>query len=163
MNEPALHRLFQISVLLKAANATAECVAGAVLAFVSPATLAHLMTSLLQHELLEDPQDIVATHLSALAHSFSIGSKAFYAFYLLSHGVVKLAVVIALLKGKLWAYPASLVVLGAFAAYQVYRYAHTHAVGLIALTAFDIVVMGLIWHECRQVKQRTVRAPPARP
>jgi uncharacterized membrane protein len=153
MNEPRLHQLFQVSVLLKAASAAAECVAGAVLAFVSPTTIAHWMTSLLQQELLEDPQDIIATHLSTLAHNLSIGSKAFYAFYLLSHGVVKLAVVVALLKGKLWAYPASLVVLGAFVVYQVYRYAHTHAAGLVALSVFDILVMALIWHEYGQVRR----------
>jgi uncharacterized membrane protein len=31
--------------------------------------------------------------------------------------------------------------------YQLYRFSYTHGVGLIALTVFDILVMGLVWHE----------------
>jgi uncharacterized membrane protein len=49
--------------------------------------------------------------------------------------------------GKLWAYPLSLGFLGAFIIYQGYRYTHTHAVSLILLTVFDLIVAYLIWHE----------------
>ncbi|BCG83133.1 hypothetical protein MesoLj113b_66750 [Mesorhizobium sp. 113-3-3] len=49
-----------------------------------------------------------------LASNFSVSTQHFYAFYLLSHGIVKLALVVALLKNKLWAYPSSLIVLGLF-------------------------------------------------
>ena len=66
--------------------------------------------------------------------------------------------VAALLRNKLWAYPASLVVLGLFIVYQLYRFSDTHGAGLIILTAFDVVVMGLIWHEYRLVRDR--RASP---
>jgi FtsH-binding integral membrane protein len=43
---------------------------------------------LTQDELIEDPRDFIATRLLAWAHGFSIETKNFYAFYLLSHGVV---------------------------------------------------------------------------
>lgn len=79
----------------------------------------------------------VATHLLSWAQHFSVETKAFYAFYLVSHGVVKLFLVIGLLRNKLWAYPASLVVLGLFIAYQLYRFSYTHGFGLIVLTLFD--------------------------
>jgi len=46
--------------------------------------------------------------------------------------------------------------LGLFIVYQLYRFSHTHGAGLIALTVFDIFVMGLIWHE-----QRLIRAGEA--
>ena len=58
-----------------------------------------------------------------------------------------------LLREKLWAYPASFAVFGAFIAYQLYRYTFTHGFGLIALTLFDLVVMLLIWHEYRLLKR----------
>lgn len=48
------------------------------------------------------------------------------------------------------AYPASLVVMTLFIAYQVYRYTYTHGIGLIFLTLFDLVVMWLVWHEYRR-------------
>jgi len=77
----------------------------------------------------------------------------FYAFYLLSHGIVKVFLVIGLLRNKLWAYPVSLVVLGVFIVYQLYRFSYTHGFGLMVLTVFDVVVMGLIWHEYRLVRR----------
>jgi len=147
MNERRIHQIFQVSVLLKGAHALIECAGGIALAIVSTSTIANLVNALTQEELIEDPSDFVATHLLSLAQNFSLQAKHFYAFHLLSHGVVKLLLVVGLLKGKLWSYPASLIVLGLFILYQLYRYSYTHGVGLIALTVFDIVVMALIWHE----------------
>jgi uncharacterized membrane protein len=71
----------------------------------------------------------------------------------LSHGVVKLLLVVGLLRGKLWSYPASLVAMALFIAYQLYRFSITHGLGLIALTVFDIAMIWLIWHEWRVVRR----------
>src|SRR6266481_1974251 len=157
MNERRVHQIFEISVLLKGAHALIECIGGLVLAFVSTSAITGLINALTQEELIEDPNDFVATHLLALAQNFSVQAKHFYAFYLLSHGVVKLLLVVGLLKGKLWSYPASLIVLGLFIVYQLYRFSYTHGVGLIALTVFDIVVMALIWHEYGLVRRHLQR------
>jgi uncharacterized membrane protein len=43
--------------------------------------------------------------------------------------------------------------LGLFIVYQLYRFSYTHGIGLIALTAFDIFVMCLIWHEYGLVRR----------
>jgi len=61
--------------------------------------------------------------------------------------------VVGLLGNKLWAYPVSLVILGRFIVYQLYRFSYTHGVGLIVLAIFDVIVMGLIWHEYRLVSR----------
>jgi uncharacterized membrane protein len=157
MNEVRIHQIFQISVLLKGAHALIECAGGLALAIVSTSTIVKLVDALTQDALVEDPNDFVASHLLALAQNFSVQEQNFYAFYLLSHGVVKLFLVVGLLKGKLWSYPASLIVLGLFILYQLYRYSYTHGVGLIALTVFDIVVMALIWHEYGLVRRHLQR------
>lgn len=152
MKEKRIHQIFEVSILLKGAHALVECLAGIALALVSTDMIADLADRLTQDELIEDPHDFVATHLLAWAHNFSVGTKSFYAFYLLSHGAVKIFLVIGLLRGKLWSYPASLIVLGLFILYQLYRFSYTHGAGLIVLTIFDIIVMGLIWHEYRLVR-----------
>jgi uncharacterized membrane protein len=154
MNERRIRQAFQVSVLLKGVHALIECVGGIAVALVSTNTIRDLVNALTQEELLEDPKDFLATHLLTMAQQFSIGTKQFYAFYLLSHGVVKLFLVAGLLRSKLWSYPASLVVLGLFIVYQLYRFSYTRGLGLIALTLFDIVVMGLIWHEYNLVRRR---------
>src|SRR5712664_4878052 len=153
MNARRIHQVFQLSVLLKGAHAAIECVGGIALALVSTSTIADLVNALTQEELIEDPKDFIATYLLTMARQFSVGMKHFYAFYLLSHGAVKLLLVIGLLRNKLWSYPASLMVLGLFIVYQLYRFSYTHGIGLIVLTVFDIFVIGLIWHEYRLVRR----------
>ncbi len=147
MNEHRIHQIFQVSILLKGAHALVECLGGFVLAVVSTSSIAAFVNAITQDELVEDPNDFVATHLLAMAHGFSVQTQNFYAFYLLSHGLVKVALVVGLLTNKLWSYPASLVVLGLFVVYQVYRFTYTHGLGLIVLTIFDVIVMILVWHE----------------
>lgn len=153
MKEKRIHQLFEVSVLLKGAHALIECIGGIALALVSTNTIAVLANRLTQDELIEDPHDLIATHLLAWAQNFSVGTKTFYAFYLLSHGAVKIFLVVGLLRGKFWSYPASLIVLGLFIVYQLYRFSYTHGAGLIILTVFDVFVMGLIWHEYRLVRR----------
>lgn len=153
MNERRIHQVFLLSILLKGAHAVIECAGGIALALVSTDTIARLVDRFTQEELIEDPNDILATHLLGWAQDFSVASKHFYAFYLLSHGLVKLLLVIGLLKGKLWAYPASLVVFGLFIVYQLYRFSYTHGAGLIALTVLDLVVMLVVWHEYNLVRR----------
>src|SRR5437867_4036174 len=130
MNERRIHQIFQVSVLLKGAHALIECAGGIALAFIRTSTISGLANALTQEELIEDPKDFVATRLLALAQNFSVETKHFYAFYLLSHGAVKLLLVIGLLRNKLWSYPASLFVLGLFILYQLYRFSYTHGAGL---------------------------------
>lgn len=153
MQERKIHELFQLSVALKGAHAIIECVGGLALALTTKASIALLVARLTQDELREDRADFVAIHLQVWVHQFSPATQHFYAFYLLSHGVVKLALVAGLLLRKLWAYPASLVVMSLFIVYQLYRFSFTHGVGLIVLSVFDLVVIGLIWHEYRLLRK----------
>jgi len=152
MNERVIHRIFEVSVLLKGAHALIECVGGIALYAVKTATISTLVRLATQSELVEDPNDLVATYLLQAAQNFSLNTKQFYAFYLLSHGVVKLFLVIGLLRNRLWSYPASLAALALFIVYQLYRFSYTYAPGLIVLTVFDVFVMVLIWHEYRLVR-----------
>jgi len=153
MQERRIHQLFEVSVLLKGAHALIECVGGVVLAFVSTDQIVRLVQHLTQDELIEEPHDFIASHLLAWAQGFSVQTQHFYAFYLLSHGLVKIALVAGLLARRLWAYPASLVVLAGFIGYQLYRYTLTHSVGLVVLTAFDLLVMWLVWHEYKLLRR----------
>ena len=156
--EKRIHQFFIISVLLKGAHAVIECLGGILLAIVSTETIAWFVNAITQEELVEDPRDFVANQLRAYAQHFSVDSKDFYAFYLLTHKVVKVFLVWGLLTNKLWAYPTSLAVLGLFILYQIYSYYYTHSLGLIALTILDLIVIWLIWHEYRLMRHhRPVR------
>jgi uncharacterized membrane protein len=161
MNEQRIHRIFEVSVLLKGAHAVIECLGGLALALASTTSIVGWVNRLTQDELIEDPNDFIATHLLSMAQEFSVNTKNFYAFYLLSHGVVKLALVVGLLSKKLWSYPASLIVLVLFIVYQIYRFYYTKSVGLVVLTVFDVFVMVLIWHEYRLMRRHHSVSPRA--
>jgi uncharacterized membrane protein len=74
---------------------------------------------------------------------------------LLLHGVVKIVLVAALLKDKIWAYPWMLAFLLVFIVYQTYRMTFAFSIGLLGLTIFDLVVVWLTYREYG--KQRAVR------
>lgn len=152
MQEKNIYGLFRVSVILKGVNAGIEIIGGLLLYAISTSTMTAWVDRLTQEELFQDPNDRIAHFFLTSAQHISFDGKSFAAFYLLSHGIIKILLVVGLLRNKLWAYPTSLVVLTGFIAYQLYRFSHTHALGLIALTIFDLVVIVLIWHEYQRVR-----------
>ena len=145
---------FKVSVTLKGIDGALEIVGGAVLLFVRPATLDQLARSLTQHELAQDPHDFLARHVLHSAGQLTHGSTLFAAVYLLSHGIAKVVLVVALLRDQLWAYPATIALLGAFIAYQLYRLSYRVTLGLTLLTIFDAFVVWLTWREYRSKRSR---------
>jgi uncharacterized membrane protein len=161
MNERRIHQIFEASLLLKGAHALFECAGGLALAMISNRYIIHIVDVVTQDRPIEDHQDIILRSLLEASRNLTISTQHFYAFYLLSHGTIKILLVASLLKEWLWAYPASLAVLTVFIGYQLYRFSHTHGAGLIALTLFDAVVMGLIWHEYRLMRRHLAPSPGA--
>jgi uncharacterized membrane protein len=152
---PALDRTFKISVTLKGIDGALETIGGLILLFVRPATIEHLARTLTQHELSQDPHDFFARHLLRSAGHLTHGTTLFAALYLLSHGLAKVVLVVAVLREQLWAYPGMIVLLGAFIAYQLYRLSVVRlTLGLSLLTIFDVFVVWLTWREYRAKRDR---------
>jgi uncharacterized membrane protein len=161
LSEKRLHAAFELGVVLKGLNGLAELVGGFVLWFASVDLIRSIVSALVHTELI-DAHDRIARYLMHAAEGVSIGGKDFAAFYLASHGVVKLILVAGLLRNKLWAYPASLAVLGLFIVYQLYRLSFAFSLGLVVLTVFDAVIILLIWHEYRFVEKERRGALPGK-
>ena len=139
MREKNIHRLFVVSVAAKGLHALIEIAGGLALYLFSSDTIGRWVDHI-------DPHEWLASHVD-------FDQQRFFAFYLLSHGVLKAAVVVALLREKLWAYPAAIALFGAFIAYQLYRYSYTHDMALIALSVFDLFVIALAIHEYRLLRK----------
>lgn len=154
-----LDRTFEVGIILKGLDGALEVLGGLLLLLVSPAAINRITTTLTQHELSEDPHDFIATHLLKTAHGLTGSAVQFGAYYLLSHGLVKIVLVVALLKNRLWAYPWMIAFLGAFIVYQAYRLTFKLSFGLAALTVFDIFIAWLTFREYR--KQLARHAPAA--
>jgi uncharacterized membrane protein len=142
-----LDHVFEIGIVLKGIDGLLEVVGGVLLLLVTRAEISSLVHALTQHELSQDPRDVIASKLLHTADSLTSPGLAFAAGYLLVHGVVKVVLVLALLRNKLWAYPWLIGVLLIFIGYQVYRIVLSPTIGLIALTGFDVAIVALTWRE----------------
>ncbi len=147
-----IHLFFDASIIAKGIDGVLEIVGGVLLFLIAPAQLSHIARVLTQHELSEDPHDLVAAYFLHSITGLSGSAKVFGAVYLLWHGVAKVGLVTALLLRRRWAYPAAIAAFLLFIAYQLYRYFHTHAPELLALSALDIVVIALTWLEYKQLR-----------
>ena len=158
-NQPLRERLFQTGIALKMLDGVVETAGGVALWIVGPWSIIGWVFRITQDEISEQPHDFVATHLRHAASHMSLSGEHFMAAYLFIHGLVKIVVVLALWRKKLWAYPLSLAVFGGFIVYQLYRFTITHAFTLILLSAFDLAVVCLIWLEYRDARRRVVSIP----
>jgi uncharacterized membrane protein len=144
--------LFDIGVITKGVDGALEIVGGVLLFLVSPDQLQHIVRILTQHELSEDPRDVVANYLLRASQHLSASAKLFGAVYLLWHGVVKVGIVTALLGRQRWAYPAAIFAFVLFLLYQLYRYAHTYSPELLVLSVLDVFVIALTWLEYARLR-----------
>jgi len=159
---PALDKTFKVGLVLKGLDGILEVIGGLLLLFLSPNAIEHIVRTLTAHELSEDPHDLIARYLLHSTSHLSTGITLFGAIYLLSHGIAKIVLVVLVLRDKLWAYPALIVLLLAFIAYQIYQIAWVRfSVGLTALTLFDAALVWLTWREYRSKRAGKNGAAPA--
>lgn len=147
--EENIFRFFEISLIIKGLFAVAEILSGIAVYFVSHETILYYVNLFAQSEFIEHGKDFIAQYLLNWAENFSVSAKNFTSFYLVSHGVVKLWLIIGLLKRRLWYYPTAIIIFGLFIAYQIYRFTFTHSIMLVFITILDLIVIGLTWHEYR--------------
>ncbi|HSX53167.1 MAG TPA: DUF2127 domain-containing protein [Patescibacteria group bacterium] len=152
-NTPVTDDAFKITLYLKAADGILECLGGLLLLFLKPVQLNNLARILTQHELSTDPKDFIANHILKSAHGITSASLVFGAFYLLSHGILKVVLVIEVFRQHLWAYVGLIVVTAGFIVYQAYRLTYKFSIGLLLLTLFDALVVYLTQKEYRKRRQ----------
>lgn len=152
-----IHVAFEVSLALKGAFAAMEVIAGIFTYFVTQQFVLSLMQAVTRTELTEDPRDFVANHLLHATQNLSVSSQHFAAFYLLSHGIIKLWLIIGLWRGKLAYYPTAIAVFGLFILYQMYRYSFTQSLLLLLITLLDGAVIWLTWSEYRLLRRHRDR------
>lgn len=148
----SIHVSFEISIILKGINGLLELIGGSLLLFISPEKISNFLQLITYHELLQDPDDRIANYLLNIAHTLSLGSKLFVALFLLSHGIIKLFLIGALLKKKHWAYPTAIGVFIIFGLYQIYRYIIHGSPSMLFLCVLDLVLIALTWLEYEEIQ-----------
>lgn len=142
-----LHEAFEVAILIKGIDGMLQLIGGFVLLAVPLLTINNLISQIVAHELAGESDDLISRAILHAVHELPAGTKTFATVYLLAHGCVKLFMVYALWREKLWAFPVALSIIGTFVVYQIYRFAHTHSLALLAFTVIDIAICWLIWRE----------------
>jgi uncharacterized membrane protein len=150
-SEHTVYELFKWSVIVKGLVSLAEVIAGAVLLLVPQTLIVSTLHQLSTWLLMHIPVPVVTRAATELAH-FGTNLATFVALYILGRGLIKCVLVWKLLQNKLWAYPALFGVMLLLLVYQLYEIATAHSIFVISITVFDVIVMGLIWHEWHIVK-----------
>ncbi len=156
-----LRDAFRTGITAKGVDGLLEIAGGVLVWFLQPSAMGRALRALSLHELSRDRHDFIAIHLLHVSERLAHSAPLFASIFLLSHGLVKVLLAIALWMNELWAYPLAIGVFVAFSIYQVYRFAHTHSIGLMILTVVDIVIVGLTWAEWRVQKSERERAAPS--
>ncbi|MEN9409829.1 MAG: hypothetical protein RL216_1803 [Pseudomonadota bacterium] len=147
ITEVGIRRVFRVSLWLKGLHSLVEVLGGLALVFLSHEVIVRIATALTRAELVEDPRDLVAKALRQAAEGVSADAQSFAAWYLFSHGMIKLVLVLAVLANRVWAYPVFILAMIGFILYQVYRMTFDVTPVLGVITVLDLIVLFLAWHE----------------
>jgi uncharacterized membrane protein len=142
-----------LALLVKGVDGAAELLGALVLLLVPAAAVHQLVADVLARDLLGSPDGFLARHLVSGTAEFTSGNRTFVVLYLALHGVVKLALVAALVRRWLPAYPVAVLVLAVFVAYELYRAVNTGSVVLPFLAALDVFVIVMVLREYRVLKR----------
>jgi uncharacterized membrane protein len=151
VRERRTERLFRAALLVKGLDGAAELVAAVVLLLVPAAAVHQVVADIISRDLLGPPDGFLARHLVAGTAEFASGNRTFVVVYLGVHGVVKLALVWALLRRWRPAYPVAAVVLSVLVGYELSRAARTGSVVLPLLAVLDVLVIVLVVREYRKL------------
>jgi uncharacterized membrane protein len=146
-NVKTVHRVFELAILIKGIDGVLETVGGLLILFIPLHSLDDWIRFLLAHELSTESHDLLAHAAEHLLDILSLSTKVFASVYLIGHGLVKIFLVYALWREKMWAFPIALWFIVLFVAYQLYRYTHTHSTALLIFALFDVCVSWFIWRE----------------
>lgn len=146
-----LHKFFKITIILKGIDGLLDIITSAILFFAKSHTIGNTIPVLIRKELLEDPQDIIANYLLSISQNTLPDTQFFIVIYLLIHGLIKIALSLALNSNNFLAYKISELVLICFVGYQFYRFSHTHSSMLLIFTLMDIIILFLIHFESKSL------------
>lgn len=155
-----LDRTFEVGIALKGLDGILEVAGGLLLLILKPGAIDAVTRFFTQHELSEDPHDFIATHILQYGQDLAHANKTFAVLFLLTHGLVKIVLVVGLLRNQRWAYPFAFVTLGLFIVYQLYKIALHPTAGMILLTIFDAFIVWLTWREYQKLPPKTQTATP---
>jgi|GEM_PF-1322498 len=136
--------LFKFGLVVKGVDSVFEVVGGFLL--TTPNKVARFLAVLSQHELYRH-HEVLSGRIDKLSESITLHAHLGSAIYLIVHGLAKLILIGAIMKGRRWGYVGLMVVLTMFTCIEIGRAVVAREVVTGALALFDLLVVLLIRKE----------------
>lgn len=166
-----LHDAYLGAILIKGFDGAVETLAGLVIALTGPERIYEWVFRLSAPE-LRGGRHLALHALRTGAERLATGPHRFVIIYLLIHGLLKLGIAVALLKGTArWIFPIASLILTGFIAYMSWRLSVRWSDWLLGAALFDLLTLALVLNEWRahdngkaqSRRAQQTRAPRARP
>jgi len=142
---------FRVGMAWRIVYGLARIVVGILLLHLIGTQLSDIFLSLMQHELIEDPNDLIFRLINSLFQYAPYTISSFLSAYLIFWGIIDIVLSGSLLMEIRWAFPVSIVTIGLFVIYELYRLSYTHSIVLAIVVTVDIA---LIWIIKREYQKR---------
>jgi len=148
-----LDRVFAVGVIIKGIDGALELIAGLAL-LLAPGAVDALLDGIAGRARAGGSRvDLfIATAVAHADAQLAGGGTVFLIVFLIAHGVIKLALVYALLRRIVKAYPWAIGILIAFLAYQVVALVMAPSIGQVLFSLLDVVIIVLVWREYRELR-----------
>ena len=154
-----LHLAYLITIGVKAFDGAVELLIGLLILVAGPIRLYLFILRLTAPELDDHPNSRVLQAIRQGASNLAFAQQGFAITYLLIHGVLKLGLAVALLRGgHRWIYPVGALILTSFIAFMSFRLAAHWSNLLLGFALFDFLTLLLVLNEWRQPAGHRVRA-----
>ena len=148
-------KLFRIGMWWRIGYGSLRVIAGLALLKAVGTPLIDIVQFLLRHELVEDPSDLFYTFIHYILGPHPVHVTYFLALYFVFWGTIDIVLSYNLLKGKRWAFPAAITLIGLFLLYEVARLIHTHSLILFGVIMIDLLILWLIRREYKKINTYT--------
>lgn len=150
----ALDRVFDVGVIIKGFDGAVELIVGLLL-LLAPHAIDAVLDWIAGRAQAEPSRvgEFVATVVGHADAQLAGGGTGFLIAFLLAHGVIKLALVYALLRRIIKAYPWAIGILITFLAYQLFVLVTSPSLGQVLFSVLDVVIIVLVWREYRELRR----------
>ena len=153
-----IHLAYLTTLTIKGFDGAIEILAGLVILLTGPQRIYHWVVRVTAPEIY-DGSHTAAVHASRRgADPLATPGAHFVEFYLLVHGLLKLALVIVLLRGGgRWIFPAGTAILAGFIFYMSWRLHQQWSDWLLGFALFDVLTLALVLHEWARAPKQNAR------
>jgi uncharacterized membrane protein len=157
-----LHIAYLVTIAVKGFDGAIELLIGLLILIAGPIRLYLFVLRLTAPELDDHPTSRVLHAIRAGASNLAFNQEGFAVTYLLIHGVLKLGLAVALLRGgHRWIYPVGACILISFILFMSFRLAAHWSDLLFGFVLFDLLTLLLVLNEWRQPAGHASKAAPA--